>query len=157
VAGPGFPGGTEDYRGLKSASYSTQRIAATIIPPVMRITKAAGPLPYSLAVNEPFSNSHLGNRNQARGEISINAALTAMTTTTTQSRPNPKDALALAILAQMLHQGPSTLGRRDVTEVEKKRRGLQRMQLPPGNWFAPPGTNASSRRLSESSEMHVHA
>jgi hypothetical protein len=44
-----------------------------------------------------------------------------------------------------------------VTEVEKKRRGLQRMQLSPGNWFAPPGTNASSRRLSESSEMHVHA
>jgi hypothetical protein len=35
--------------------------------------------------------------------------------------------------------------------------GLRRVQLPPGYWVAPSGSNASSRRSSESFEIHAHA
>ena len=38
-----------------------------------------------------------------------------------------------------------------------KSSGLHQVQVPPGNWIAPSGSNASSRRSSESFEVHVHA
>ena len=87
---PSFPGGTEDYRGLKSASYSAQRITARIIPPAIRVSTAPQPFPYLCSVIEPLPGNHSGSRNQARGEISINAALTAMTTTITAIPTQPK-------------------------------------------------------------------
>ena len=44
-----------------------------------------------------------------------------------------------------------------VENVRSEGRWTSAGQLPPGNWFAPPGSNASSRCSSESFEMHVHA
>src|SRR5882762_5107757 len=50
---------------------------------------APNPLPYRFSVNEPRPGIQLGNRNQARGERTINMPLTTSTTPTATTVSQP--------------------------------------------------------------------
>ncbi len=84
----GFP---SDYLLLKNISYRTYRMPASITAPPMRVSMEPGPVPYlSSVIDELRVGNHSGNRNQARGEMSINRALMSNPPNRTASAIQPR-------------------------------------------------------------------